>query len=199
MDTEKLKPPLAMVGLLAILIAAPFAVRTYNARTSPLERMGQLPTWQLTSQTNQPFGSAQLAGKPYITSFFFTSCPTICPKIMGAMAKVAAQTSDAIKLVSITVDPLTDTPEVLQASMAKYDAKAPRWTFCTGTELGVREVIVGGFKTYVGKKAAKSDNVYDIAHGARLVLVDGGGQVRGHFGTDDAGLAELVKAAKTLE
>lgn len=193
------KPALLLVGVLALALALPwvFLAQRNAAAAAQLPVMGQLPSWSLTSHHNKPFGSQQLDGKPYLVSFFFTSCPSICPKIMKAMKRVHDRTA-ALELVSITVDPETDTPDVLQRSLDKYDAKGARWTLCTGTDAQIRAVVVDGFKTYVGKQLAKTADVYDIMHGSRLVLVDGKGQVRGHFSTDEAGLDELVEAAKTL-
>ncbi len=164
----------------------------------PPPAMGSVPTWQLTDQDNKPFGTEQLAGRAYVTSFFFTSCPSICPKIMGAMAKVQARTDADLKLISITVDPQTDTPAQLKSSEAKYGVDPARWRLLTGTDAAIREVVVGGFKTFVGDRKQLSDDVFDIAHGARLVLVDGDGGVRGHFATDAAGLDALVRAYEAL-
>ena len=196
------KPPKAMLigfaAVLGVLLASPYVLWQRMHATPPPDVLGDVPAWALTSQTGAPFGSQQLVGKPYVVSFFFTSCPSICPKIMGAMAQVQKK-SDDLALVSITVDPLTDTPEVLRKSMSRYGVDPARWTLCTGTEASIRKVIVDGFKTYVGKKVAKSDDVYDIAHGARLVLVDAQGRARGHFSTDDAGVADLLRVAEQIQ
>ena len=183
-------------ALLGVLLALPWVLYQRMHPAADVQTLGDAPQWQLTNQNGAPFGSSQLAGKPHVISFFFTSCPSTCPKIMGAMAKVQDRTD--LQLVSISVDPLTDTPDVLKAALPKYGGRPDRWTLCTGTEEAVHKVVVDGFATYVGKKVQKSATVYDIAHGARLVLVDGDGKVRGHFSTDELGLSELERAAKEL-
>lgn len=197
-DVKPPKPRLWFFGLVVVAITLPWLLWALKPAAIELPVMGELIPWSLTSHDNAPFGSTQLAKKPYVTSFFFTSCPTTCPKIMKAMKSVHDRT-DELQLVSITVDPETDTPDVLRRSLQKYDANPKRWTLCTGTEEQIHGVVVDGFKTYVGKRVPKTADVYDIVHGARLVLVDGEGQVRGHFATDESGLNELVEAAKSLQ
>jgi len=112
-----------------------------------------LPSFELVNQDGQAFGSQDLKGKPYVASFFFTSCVTICPKILGAMSSLQTRFAHEkldIQLVSLTVDPDTDTPEKLKAAGQKMGADFTKWTFLTGTKDQLKEVIVGGFKTFVG-------------------------------------------------
>ncbi len=186
----------AAVVLLAI-IATPAVILLSRSMNAP-ELMGTLPAWTLTDHDGDPIGSKQLAGHPYVVSFFFTSCPSICPKIMNAMRTVQGR-HDSVRLISISVDPLTDTPQRLRESIGRYGVDTKRWRLVTGTDEAVRKVVVEGFKTFVGKKVAKDADVFDIAHGARLVLVDGGGGVRGHFETTEAGLQALVQAVEAID
>jgi len=168
---------------------------------TPPRTQGKLPSFELVNQDGQAFGSQDLKGKPYVASFFFTSCVTICPKILGAMSSLQTRFAHEkldIQLVSLTVDPDTDTPEKLKAAGQKMGADFTKWTFLTGTKDQLKEVIVGGFKTFVGPQEAIGDDLFDIGHGARLVLVDQRGVVRGNFETNEYGLEELTRKARTL-
>lgn len=188
----------AWMAIAVVCILLPAGLYLMQQRPPPPQSMGHLEPWQLIDQNGGAFGSEQLAGAPYVTSFFFTSCPSICPKIMAAMKTVQARTDAGLRLVSITVDPQTDTPPVLLDAQQRYGVDPARWRLVTGTDTQIRKVVVDGFKTYVGNKKARQDDVFDIAHGARLVLVDGDGEVRGHFETDAAGLDRLIAAYKSL-
>lgn len=159
----------------------------------------ELPDFSLTSQSGEAFGSDDLRGEVWIASFFFTSCPSICPKLMQAVLSLQDRfEADGIdvKLVSITVDPEVDTSAVLREYGAKLGADFDRWTFLTGSEAQIRELVIDGFQLHLGDKERNQNNVIDIAHVGRLVLVDWDGGVRGLYETDDPGLDEVFHRAQ---
>ncbi len=164
--------------------------------------LGRVPAYALVDQYGRAFESSALAGKVHVVSFFFTSCVTVCPKILAAMRALQDRFTDRrldVRLLSITVDAVTDTPARLLKKAEEVGADPARWTFLTGTEAQVRHVIVDGFKTYVGRKEIRAeDSVMEIGHGARLVLVDAHGRVRGHYETTADGLANLIRVAAAL-
>ncbi len=144
--------------------------------------------WVLTDQNNQPFGSQDLAGKVVITSFFFTRCPSVCPKLMAAQTEVRKRflkLLDKTHFVSISVDPEFDTPEVLAAYAQKNNLD---WSFLTGSRSKINQVVEGQMKFAMG----------NAHHIAELALFDQRGDLRGKFTTDPTGLASLEKAAKYL-
>ena len=168
---------------------------------------GSVPAFTLTNQDGKSFGSNELTGKVYVTSFFFTSCVTICPKILGAMATLQDRFKTAgldVRLLSITVDPDTDTPKRLRTHALKAGADFSRWTFLTGTRKKIRDLIYSGFKTHIGDPQRIADprggpdDILEIGHGARLVLVDGNSKVHGHFESTPLGQEELIRRAKSL-
>ena len=188
---------LAACLLFAILVMS-FGCKKSSSSAKALPRIS---SFELTNQAGDTFGSKNLAGKPYVTAFFFTSCVTICPKIMGAMASLQstfkAKQMD-VHLVAITVDPETDTPERLKAAGQKAGADFSQWTFLTGTKAKVTEVVVQNFKTFIGAREDLGDNLFDIGHGARFVVVDGQGSVLGNYEHTEFGLSELVKRLERL-
>jgi len=150
----------------------------------PPEVIGELPGWSLTDHNGEPFGLEDMKGEVWVAGFFFTSCVTVCPKLMGAMHKLQelyAKDDIPIRLLSITVDPDNDTPEALAKYAEGIGADLDRWTFITGDEKPVRELIVGGFKTYMGEKEELEDRpgVFDVGPGGRLMIVGEKGQLRG--------------------
>jgi protein SCO1/2 len=162
--------------------------------------LSQLPAFSLTDQDGKPFGSAELKGQVYIASFFFTRCPSICPKLMHDVLKLQdgfdSRGIEGIRLVSITVDPENDTPPVLKQYGQLLKANPARWTFLTGPTDEVESLVVGGFKTPMDRGQSSTDTAMDIAHTGKIVLVDGSGRIRGYYGTDESGLDEVFNRAQ---
>jgi len=169
--------------------------------SAELKSLGEVEAWKLTDQNGEVFESSRLANKPYIVSFFFTSCQTVCPRISATMSRLQSaveQENIDAQLVSITVDPDTDIPERLRAYAKKWGANPARWTILTGSEEELRKVVVGVFKTYMGKKETVEDGLLDIGHGAKLILVDGRAQVRGLFDANKESVADVIVTLKKV-
>jgi len=83
------------------------------------------------------FYSDLIKGKTVVINFIFTNCTTICPPLAATFARVQKEMGDKVgkdvHFISISVDPLTDTPERLKAWGAKFKA-GPGWTFVTGNK-----------------------------------------------------------------
>jgi protein SCO1/2 len=167
--------PIVTAGLLFWLRQA--QVRQLTNRT--ISSYGAVPSFELVNQEAQPFGSAQLAGKIWIADFIFTSCPGPCPIIssrMSELQKPLAKTD--IHLVSFTVDPEKDTPEVLRAYAEKLHAQSKRWDFLTGSRAAIYALTRDGFKLAVSDG---SDEGGMPVHSTRVVLVDRRGAIRGYY------------------
>jgi cytochrome oxidase Cu insertion factor (SCO1/SenC/PrrC family) len=97
------------------------------------------------------------------------------------------------RLVSITVDPAHDSPEVLRAYADSYDADPARWLFLTGSEEAVDALVRGGFKMAVDRAGADDAPAGQrVTHDTRLVAVDARGRIRGWYdGRSEAGLRAL--------
>lgn len=159
----------------------------------------QLPTFALTDQFNREFGSEDLRGKIWVANFIFTHCPTRCEELtkgMAALQKRLRHMRDGIHLVSFSVDPENDTPEVLAEYATKHKANQLRWRFLTGELDAVKEAVVGGFKLPMEKDdlpEETSDAFMTITHGTRYVLVDPALRIRGYYEGDEAGIEKLLK------
>jgi protein SCO1/2 len=161
---------------------------------APPPILWELPAYSLAAADRPAFGSAELEGKVYVASFFFTRCAAICPRLTQAMGELTRRYDRAgiaeIQLVSITVDPSHDTPEVLGSYAREHGVDSSRWKLLTGDPERIRALIVNGFKAPMGE-ASSTEGLVDIAHSGKLFLVDGRGAVRGHYDSDSAGLEEL--------
>jgi protein SCO1/2 len=151
-----------------------------NAHTSrPIASYGSVPAFQLTNQRNEPFGSEQLNGKIWIADFVFTSCPGPCPMISSRMSEMQKplERSD-VHLVTFTVDPETDTTEVLRGYAERLHAREGRWDFLTGDKAAIYNLTRNGFKLAVAESAGDDGQ---LVHSSRAVLVDRRGTIRGYY------------------
>jgi protein SCO1 len=145
----------------------------------PIQSLGHVPSFQLTNQNGQPFGSAQLAGKIWIADFIFTSCPGPCPMVSSRMSELQRplQKSD-VHLVSFSVDPEKDSPEVLHGYAEKLNARPGRWDFLTGSKSAIYDLSKNGFNLAVSDG---SEETGVPVHSTRFVLVDRHGAIRGYY------------------
>ncbi len=163
-------------------------------RVKPLSRLYEVPAFTLTDQTGAEYGSEQLRGEVWVASFFFTTCTTICPRVSRAKQALQRELKEAgldVKLVSITVDPGSDTPEALTHYARTYDADPERWRFLTGDRDTIFKLLVKGFNTAMGDKT-DDGGVVDISHSSKLVLVDRDHWIRYYFDSTSEGRRALV-------
>lgn len=160
----------------------------------PLPVFYQVPEFRLTNEFNKPFGSTELKGRFYIANFMFTSCPTTCPRLMEKMDLVQKRIrglGTKAAIVTFTVDPEVDTPDVLFKFARKRHSNPFIWNYLTGTRADLEKIVIDGFKVPMGgkekiEKQVEEEKVtlFDIAHTEKLVLVDDKGQIRGYYGTE---------------
>jgi protein SCO1/2 len=149
-----------------------------------------LPAFSLRDSADAPFGTAQLAGQPYVVSFFFTRCSTMCPPLMQAAKALRdaldAQGLQAVRLVSISVDPKSDTPGVLKDYARRQDLDLARWSLVTGPPEDVSRLVNGAFRLHAGEPTVDAQGMIDIAHSGHFVLVDAQGRIRKFISTDQS-------------
>jgi len=177
--------------------------RTLNRTLPPpLPVYYVVPEFTLKNEFGKPFGTKELQGKFYIANFMFTSCPTSCPALMAKMDLVQKRIrglGTKAAIVTFTVDPEVDTPEVLYKFARKRHSNPFIWNYLTGTKAELEKVIVGGYKVPMGTKepvekqlAEGKISLFDIAHSEKLVLVDDRGQIRGYYGTDRVEMDKMM-------
>jgi len=191
-----------VTAVLALALAIAAGTRAFGGSGSDdsLPVLFSVQPFALIDHDGQAFTDRTLRGHPYIASFVFTSCKTICPRITSQQANVARHLADApaIRFVSITVDPEHDTPRVLRAYAERHHADLARWSFLTGEPALVRRTIEGGLLQPVGEREARPDGAYDIVHTGRLLLVDGEGRARGLYTLTSEQLSQLERDARSL-
>jgi protein SCO1 len=156
---------------------------------------GTVPNFELVNQNGQLFGSAELRGKIWIADFIFTTCPGPCLMIstrMGELQKPLEKTD--VHLVSFTVDPKKDTPEVLRGYAENLQAEPGRWDFLTGSQSAIYNLSRNGFKLAVSDGSA--DTGIPV-HSTRVVLVDRHGEIRGYYNVTEPDAVTKLMADTT--
>jgi protein SCO1/2 len=162
---------------------------------------GTLPEFNLINQSAEPYGTRQLEGRPWIADFIFTKCPGRCPMLTREMSRLQTELRgrgwDDVMLVSISVDPASDTPEALAAYAVKHGAKQDGWQFLTGTRESIWSLSVDSFKLAVMEIEDTGEG--PIVHSNRFVLSDGQRQIRGYYDAFDADdRAKLLRDLKIV-
>lgn len=145
-----------------------------------LNRISRLWDWKLTAEDGQPFGQSDLAGKIWIADFIFTRCSSACPAMCKGMEEIIGKLPNdpRLQFVSFSVDPDYDKPEVLR-EYRKLWKEDSRWRFATG--MWVYKLAYEGFKVEEARPNPEPTPGNQFFHTQRIYLVDGEGQVRGHF------------------
>lgn len=178
---------------IALIVATVIGVGIwFGARGRSASEFKNAPAFELVDSNGQPFSSESLKGKVWLASFFFTSCTSVCPMVVGKMNALFESAPSQIHFVSFSVDPTNDTPAALKKYADKFDADTRRWHFLTGEQEKIREVVRNGFQVTMPESQADLDR-----HSVRLVLVDQSGSIRGYFDSTDE--AELARLREILE
>lgn len=151
-----------------------------------------LPLFTLSDQTGESFGTAQTRGQVAVFNFVRSQCRTGCASSMPAMLELQKRLSggsDGVWLVSISVDPVVDTPEVLAGYARELGVTQDNWKFLTGSRSQIRRLLTQGFRLPAGKDTAGSAPLLDSG---QLVVVDKRGWVRARYeGTSSARIPDL--------
>jgi len=194
-------------GLFALAgLVAAVAVVGCQPQT-PLDVYGTTPSFTLTDQSGAPFSSQALAGHVTLLDFVYTYCTDACP-IMSATFQDAQRklTQDKllgskVMLVSMSVDPVHDTPPVMADYAQQFQADPNSWKMLTGDFDSVYDVITG-FKVATRPPRPAVDSPppggTELTHSTAVLLIDPQLQVRAYLDGTDASADDLISAAKRL-
>ena len=153
----------------------------------------KVPNFNFTNQNGELFSNNQLKNKITVLDFFFTNCPGPCPIMTYNMKTLYNDFSstDAVQFVSITVDPINDSIEVLKNYAEINGVNDQRWQFLTSELSKIKLLKQGGFMLF-------ADDLPQ-GHAIKFILIDEDGNIRKYFdGTDEASLAILKKDISNL-
>lgn len=191
-----------IVSLVAIVaIGAPIFLNSFVKKQS-LPVFWSVPDFQLVSDEGQMLSLEDLKGKIWVAYFFFTSCGTICPVMNSNMTEVQKtfKSNPDVVIVGFTVDPETDTPEVLNEFRKNFNAMKGKWIFVTGDKKSIYRLARHGFKVPTEEvKPEEEGGPTDFIHSNKFILVDRQGRIRGFYdGTDEKSVKKLIADTKKL-
>ncbi len=200
---------LILLSFFFLLAAGFFAFynKEYKEQPKHLPVLGQpghrVDTFTFIDQQGKAITREDLAGKIYVVEYFFTTCESICPKMNENMAKVYAafRGNDRVKIMSHTVDPEVDSPEVLKEYSLKFDADPNQWHFVTGDKQRLYEMAVNSYLLALAEDSTNPKVMPDFIHTPNFVLVDDKGYLRGrgsYDGTNPTEVAQLIGDMKEL-
>ncbi len=138
----------------------------------------------LTERSGRPFSLDELRGKVWVADFFYTDCPGLCRSLSSQMAKLQQLIKDMpeVRLVSFSVDPVRDTPEVMRQYADGYGADPDRWFFLTGTKFEIQRLVEKNFLLAMTENPDPQAPPQDrVTHSSRFVLVDGEGRMLRYY------------------
>ena len=148
-----------------------------TADDEKLIKIGAVPKFELKNQDNVTITNDTYKGKVYVLEFFFSTCPTICPKMNQSMLLIEKKYfgNPNFGIVSITIDPEHDTQKVLKAHAKELGVKSTNWNFLTGDKSYICNLANKGFNLYAGENKKVAGG---FEHSGLFALIDKDGNIR---------------------
>ncbi len=142
-----------------------------------LQKIGSAPKFELTDQNNTKISNKNYEGKVYVLEFFFSTCPSICPRMNKNMIQIQNKflENGNFAIASITINPENDTPAVLKEHAKKLGVTSDNWHFLTGNKEDIFNLANKGFNLYVGEN---NKAVGNFEHSGLFALIDKKGNIR---------------------
>lgn len=158
----------------------------------------QISSFSLVNQDGKNVNENLTENKIYVTDFFFTTCPTICPKMAKQMKRVYAEFEDeqGFMILSHTVYPENDSTTVLKKYAEELGVNTQKWVFLTGDKKVIYDLAR---KSYFAATTEGDGGISDFIHTENFVLVDTKRQIRGFYdGTSTEEVSKLIEDIQVL-
>ncbi|MHB1147146.1 MAG: SCO family protein [Lutibacter sp.] len=197
---------IAFIILIFGIYAIPKIVDRF--KTPNLVTIGKVPPFEFTNQDGKLITNSFYEGKVYVVEFFFTTCPTICPKMNESMLKIQNEFYGNVDfgIASFSINPKYDTPQILKEYAKSHGATLKNWNFLTGDQDIIYELANTGFTLYAGEDSNAEGG---FEHSGMFALVDKQGNIRSRLdelgnpiafydGLDPKGVQQIKEDIKIL-
>jgi protein SCO1/2 len=153
----------------------------------------KIPDFKFLNQDSLWVSQKDMAGKIYVADFFFTTCPTICPKMKTQLLRIYDKFAedDRVRILSHTIDPEYDGLRVLKDYAKKLNLNSPRWNLVTGKKSDIYRL---GEKSYMVTAQEDANEEGGFVHSGAFILVDKNRHVRGIYdGTKEEDVNHLIE------
>lgn len=146
--------------------------------------------FSFTNQNGKTITQKDYEDKIYVADFFFTTCPSICPKMTDNMVWLQNKIKDnpKVMLLSHSVTPDIDDVSVLKAYAKEKGVIDEKWNLVTGNK---RDIYYIARKSYLAVKTGSPEELYDMVHTENFILVDQKRRIRGFY--DGTNLEDVKK------
>ena len=161
--------------------------------TTEEQKFHKIPDFKLINQLGDTVTQATFENKIYVTDFFFTTCPGICPKLAESMLKVQEEFKDdpEVLLLSHSVMPTTDSVPVLNAYAKSHNVIDNKWHLVTGDKTEI--YALGREQYFVENDLGEPKSLDDFLHTENFLLIDKNKHIRGIYnGLNRASVAQLI-------
>src|ERR1043165_3515608 len=158
----------------------------------------QLPQFAYLDQDSNLVNGGTIANKIFVTEFFFTSCPSICPKMQAQMLRVYEKykTNPDVQILAWTIDPVRDTIGKLKSYEKKLGIESSKWHLLTGE----KDSIYSLAESFLVSAAEDPDAPGGHIHSGNFILVDRESRIRGYYdGTDEKSVQKLLDEIDILQ
>jgi protein SCO1/2 len=165
----------AFIILIFGIYAIPKIVAKFNA--PKLVTIGKVPDFKFTNQDGKIITNEFYKNKVYVVEFFFTTCPTICPKMNKNMVTIQNEFygNPNFGIASFSINPKHDTPQILKEYAKEHGATLKNWNFLTGNQDAIYDLANKGFTLYAGVDSSAEGG---FEHSGMFALVDKNGNIR---------------------
>ena len=163
------------------------------------KKFHKIAPFSLTNQNGLTVTEKDYMNKIYVADFFFTTCPSICPKMTENMGLIQEniKTDNQVLLLSFSVTPEIDSVQQLKSYAIEKGVIDSKWNLLTGNK---KEIYELARKSYLAVKTDGDGGEHDMIHTENFILVDPEKRIRGFYdGTDTNAMDELLSDIKVLQ
>lgn len=166
---------IAFIILIFGIYAIPKIVSKFQTPT--LVKIGEVPSFEFTNQDGEQISNSFYEDKVWVVEFFFTTCPTICPKMNANMVKIQDKYYGNLDfgIASFSINPKHDTPKILKAYAKNHGATLKNWQFLTGDQELIYDLANTGFTLFAGENSEAEGG---FEHSGMFALIDKEGNIR---------------------
>ena len=157
-----------------------------------VKKYHKIAPFSFENQNGKTITQDDYEGKIYIADFFFTTCPTICPKMTANMGSIQEEilNDSTVMLLSFSVTPKIDSVPQLKKYAIEKGVNDEKWNLLTGNK---KEIYTMARKSYLAVKDDGDGGPYDMIHTENFILVDPEKKIRGFYdGTNTLAMRELL-------
>ncbi|MBT8375914.1 MAG: SCO family protein [Bacteroidia bacterium] len=140
----------------------------------------RVPEFKFINQYRDTITNEDYLGKVYVVEFFFTTCPTICPRMNQNLVQIqnTFQSREDFGIASFTITPHIDTPEVLKDYAQRFGITHPNWHLMTGDQETIYKLANEGFNLYTAEDKSVEGG---FEHSGNFALIDKEGYIRSRY------------------